>query len=108
MIIDGGVRLGTDILKASALGADLVMMGRPALWGLAVNGQAGVENVLEIIRNELETTMMLCGVPTLQHITRDLVAHESEYEDKLRKYLERVQLAESEKDMWKNSNGTQK
>lgn len=48
---DGGVRKGTDVLKALALGADLVFIGRPVIWGLAVNGQKGVETVLELIDN---------------------------------------------------------
>ena len=48
---DGGVRKGTDVLKALALGADLVFIGRPVIWGLAVNGQKGVETVLDLIDN---------------------------------------------------------
>lgn len=87
VIIDGGIRLGTDVVKALALGADFVFMGRPALWGLAVQGQKGVEDVLSIIRNELETDMMLCGAASVGEITRDLVVHESHYEEKLKSYL---------------------
>jgi 4-hydroxymandelate oxidase len=72
--LDGGVRRGTDILKALALGACAVMAGRPVLWGLAVNGQAGVEHVLEILRRELDTALALCGCPSLDAITPDLLA----------------------------------
>lgn len=86
VMVDGGVTLGTDVIKALALGANMVFMGRPILWGLAVNGQEGVESVLEIIRSELETTMMLCGAPTLKHISRDMVVHPSYYVEQLLKY----------------------
>ena len=59
--MDGGVRQGTDVLKALALGARAVFIGRPILWGLTYNGQEGVERVLEILRDELKTAMMLSG-----------------------------------------------
>lgn len=71
--IDGGIRRGTDILKALALGARAVLVGRPILWGLAVNGAQGVHNVLEILRSELELAMILSGRPTLASIDRSLV-----------------------------------
>lgn len=61
VILDGGVRKGTDIFKALALGAQAVMVGRPVLWGLACYGQKGVQRVLEILRNELRETMILAG-----------------------------------------------
>jgi 4-hydroxymandelate oxidase len=60
---DGGIRRGTDILKALALGARAVLIGRPMLWGLGVAGEDGVHRVLEILREELENAMVLCGVP---------------------------------------------
>ena len=71
--MDGGIRRGTDILKALALGARAVLIGRPILWGLAVDGAAGVHDVLEILRAELELAMMLAGRPTLASIDRTLV-----------------------------------
>lgn len=72
--MDGGIRRGTDILKALALGAHTVLIGRPALWGLAVNGTAGVKSVLEILRDELERVMALSGCPALGQISRGLVS----------------------------------
>ncbi len=71
---DGGIRRGTDVLKALALGARAVLIGRPYLWGLAVNGEAGVRHVLELLRDELTLAMMLCGRPTVASLGRDLVA----------------------------------
>jgi isopentenyl diphosphate isomerase/L-lactate dehydrogenase-like FMN-dependent dehydrogenase len=71
--LDGGIRRGTDILKALALGARAVLVGRPILWGLAVNGTEGVSHVLEILRAELELAMALAGRPTLDSIDRSLV-----------------------------------
>ncbi len=71
--LDGGIRRGTDILKALALGARAVLVGRPILWGLAVNGAEGVRHVLEILRAELELAMALAGRPTLDSIDRSLV-----------------------------------
>src|SRR5258708_5228987 len=71
--LDGGIRRGTDILKALALGARAVLVGRPVLWGLAVNGAEGVCHVLELLRNELELDMALAGRPTLDSIDRSLV-----------------------------------
>ena len=59
--MDGGVRQGTDVLKALALGARAVFIGRPVLWGLTYNGQEGVERVLEILRDEFKMAMMLSG-----------------------------------------------
>lgn len=71
--VDGGIRRGTDILKALALGARAVLVGRPVLWGLAVNGAEGVFHVLEILRKELELAMALAGRPTLESIDRTLL-----------------------------------
>ena len=73
LYIDGGIRRGTDILKALALGAKAVLVGRPILWGLAVNGMEGVLQVLELLRTELERAMVLAGHPTLDSIDRSLV-----------------------------------
>lgn len=71
VIVDGGVRTGADVFKALALGADFVLIGRPALWGLAYDGRAGVETVLNILERELSRTMALAGVTTLGDISRD-------------------------------------
>lgn len=71
--LDGGIRRGTDVLKALALGAQAVLVGRPALWGLAVNGAQGVRHVLQILRDELELDMALCGCTSLASINRSLV-----------------------------------
>jgi 4-hydroxymandelate oxidase len=74
LLLDGGVRRGTDVLKALALGARAVLIGRPYLWGLAAGGESGVVRVLEILRGELELAMALAGCPTLEDATRSLVA----------------------------------
>lgn len=75
--VDGGVRRGTDVVKALARGARAVMLGRPVLWGLAVDGEPGVARVLEIIRNEFDTALALCGCPTVADITADLLGPDS-------------------------------
>jgi 4-hydroxymandelate oxidase len=71
--VDGGIIRGTDVLKAIACGARGVFIGRPVLWGLACDGEAGVRYVLEMVRQEFDLAMALCGCPTLSSITRDLV-----------------------------------
>jgi 4-hydroxymandelate oxidase len=73
VLIDGGIRRGTDIFKALALGARAVGIGRPYIYGLASFGQAGVERVLEILRAELALTMRQCGARSIREITPDLV-----------------------------------
>lgn len=74
VLVDGGVRRGTDVLKALALGARAVLIGRPYLWGLAVAGEAGVAHVLALLREELERAMALAGRPTLADVDRSAVA----------------------------------
>jgi (S)-2-hydroxy-acid oxidase len=69
--VDGGIRHGTDVFKALALGADFVWVGRPALWGLAYKGQAGVELMLKILGDEIKLTMALAGVTRVRDISRD-------------------------------------
>jgi isopentenyl diphosphate isomerase/L-lactate dehydrogenase-like FMN-dependent dehydrogenase len=71
--LDGGVRRGTDVMKALALGARAVFVGRPVLWGLAVAGADGAQHVLELLRDELELAMTLSGRPTLASIDAALV-----------------------------------
>ena len=70
VLVDGGIRRGTDIFKALALGATAVGIGRPEAWGLAAFGQAGVEAVLEILRRELTTIMRQAGTTSVNKITR--------------------------------------
>lgn len=71
--LDGGIRRGTDVLKALALGARAVFIGRPLFWGLAVDGEAGVKSILQMLRDELETAMGMCGRPTMASIDRSLL-----------------------------------
>jgi 4-hydroxymandelate oxidase len=73
VLVDGGVRRGTDVFKALALGATAVGIGRPQAWGLAAFGQSGVEAVLVILRRELEKIMRQAGTPSLRSITRAFV-----------------------------------
>jgi len=72
--VDGGIRRGTDIVKALALGARAVLVGRPPLWGLSVNGAAGVQAVMEHLHDEMLRAMRLCGAASLAALTPDLVA----------------------------------
>ncbi|MBD1942600.1 alpha-hydroxy-acid oxidizing protein, partial [Coleofasciculus sp. FACHB-712] len=73
VLVDGGIRRGTDVLKALALGAKAVLLGRPVLWGLAVGGEAGVRHVLELLRDELDLAIALSGCAKLQDIDSSLV-----------------------------------
>jgi 4-hydroxymandelate oxidase len=73
VLVDGGVRRGTDVLKALALGARAVLVGRPALWGLAVGGEAGVRHVLELLRAELALDLLLCGLANPAGVDRSLI-----------------------------------
>jgi 4-hydroxymandelate oxidase len=73
LLVDGGIRRGTDVVKALALGADAVALGRPALWGLAAGGEAGVSRVLDLLRIELVNALTLCGCDSPAAVTRDLV-----------------------------------
>jgi 4-hydroxymandelate oxidase len=73
VLVDGGVRRGTDVLKALALGAKGVLLGRPVLWGLAVNGEAGVGQVLDLLLAEFHLAMALSGCNTVGEITGDLI-----------------------------------
>jgi 4-hydroxymandelate oxidase len=71
--LDGGIRRGTDVLKAVALGARAVLLGRPVLWGLAVGGEAGATRVLELLRAEFDTAMALAGAATVRALDSSLV-----------------------------------
>ncbi|MFN7641517.1 MAG: alpha-hydroxy acid oxidase [Burkholderiales bacterium] len=74
VLVDGGVRRGADVVKALAMGADGVLVGRATLYGACAAGQAGALRALEILRDEVERTMRLCGAPTVAAITADLLA----------------------------------
>jgi 4-hydroxymandelate oxidase len=71
--VDGGVRLGHDVLKALALGARSVMIGRPVQWGLAVNGEDGVVEIIDILRRELDSVMAQCGVADVRDVSRSVI-----------------------------------
>jgi len=73
VLVDGGIRRGTDVLKALALGAKAVLLGRPVLWGLAVGGEVGVQHLIELLRDELDLAMALSGCAKLQDIDPSLV-----------------------------------
>jgi 4-hydroxymandelate oxidase len=73
VLVDGGVRTGTDVLKALALGASTVLVGRPALWGLACGGAAGVRDVLGLLATELEDAMVLAGRPALADLNPTVI-----------------------------------
>jgi 4-hydroxymandelate oxidase len=74
VLVDGGIRRGTHVLKALALGARAVLVGRPAVWGLAVDGEAGVRRVLELLRDELSSAMALAGACSVDSVPADLLA----------------------------------
>jgi 4-hydroxymandelate oxidase len=73
ILLDGGIRRGTDVLKALALGARAVLIGRPYLWGLAAGGEAGVRQVIELLRAEIDCAMAQCGQADVKRIGRSLV-----------------------------------
>ena len=74
VLMDSGVRRGSDIVKALALGAKAVLVGRPALYGVAAAGEKGALYALQLLRSELDRTMALVGCPRISDITADLVA----------------------------------
>ena len=74
ILVDGGIRRGTDVLKALALGARAVLVGRPYLWGLAVNGEAGVRQIFQMLRDEFDAAMGLTGCAKISDINRRLIA----------------------------------
>ena len=78
--MDGGIRSGQDVLRALALGADGVMIGRAFLYALGAAGQAGGERCLEIIKNELDVSMALCGKNRIEELTRDVLLNPSIYD----------------------------
>lgn len=78
VLVDGGIRRGTDIVKALALGAKAILIGRPYLWGLAAFGQEGVERVVELLQAELRIAMGMGGVARLSAIDKSMVRFKSE------------------------------
>ena len=79
VLLDGGVRRGSDVVKALALGARAVMIGRAYLWGLAVNGQAGVENVLDVLRSGIDSTLLGLGKSSITELRRDDVVAPTDF-----------------------------
>ena len=73
ILMDGGIRRGSDVVKALALGATACLVGRPQLWGVATAGQAGVERILDIYKREIDMAMGLCGASDISEITTDLI-----------------------------------
>jgi 4-hydroxymandelate oxidase len=73
VLLDGGVRRGTDVVKALARGARAVLLGRPVLWGLALEGQPGARRALDMLRDELDLALALCGCRDLREVTPDLL-----------------------------------
>ena len=70
LLVDGGIRRGSDVLRALALGARAVLVGRPFLWGLAINGEAGQRRIFSLLRDELEEDARFCGIPDLTAVPR--------------------------------------
>ncbi|KAK0419195.1 hypothetical protein QR680_014006 [Steinernema hermaphroditum] len=85
VFVDGGVRSGNDVFKALALGAQMVFVGRPVLWGLTVGGSEGVSHVLDILKSELEYTMKLSGHTSIEEVqqSKNLVVPSSYFLSKL-------------------------
>ncbi|CAO1326559.1 unnamed protein product [Diamesa hyperborea] len=79
VMLDGGIRQGTDIFMALALGAKMVFVGRPALYGLACGGQSGVENIINILKKEFDLTLCNSGVRRIEEISKEMVVHENYY-----------------------------
>ena len=71
LLIDSGIRRGTDVLKAIALGADGILLGRPVLWALAVDGEQGVINVVNLLAEELRVAMQIAGCSSLNAIRKN-------------------------------------
>ncbi|CAB1115679.1 GOX/HAO [Ectocarpus sp. CCAP 1310/34] len=83
VFVDGGIRRGTDVLKALALGATAIFVGRPVIWGLAHSGEDGVTDVINLLNEELVQAMRLMGCKKLADIERSMVVHQSSFHAKL-------------------------
>jgi isopentenyl diphosphate isomerase/L-lactate dehydrogenase-like FMN-dependent dehydrogenase len=87
VLLDGGVRRGGDVLKALALGAKAVLIGRPYVWGLALGGQDGVSHMVELLRAEMKRSMQLLGCQSVRDLDRSWVgASRSSWDSGVRKY----------------------
>jgi L-lactate dehydrogenase (cytochrome) len=73
VMLDGGIRRGTDVIKALALGAQFVFIGRPFLFAAVAGGEAGVQRALSLLRDEIDRDMALLGIRSISEITADLV-----------------------------------
>jgi 4-hydroxymandelate oxidase len=73
LLADGGIRSGADVVKALALGADAVCIGRPYLWGLRLGGQSGIRAVLAVLRREIEDVLLQLGLPSVAAVRPDCV-----------------------------------
>jgi 4-hydroxymandelate oxidase len=82
VLVDGGIRRGSDVIKALARGAKAVLLGRPLLWGLALNGEAGVGHILDLITEEVDLALALCGCRSLADVTPDLLAEKVPFEQR--------------------------
>lgn len=85
IVLDGGIRRGSDVVKALALGAKAVMIGRAYLWGLAANGQAGVENVLDVLRMGIDSTLLGLGKSSIGELSPSDVTMPSGFADCIRR-----------------------
>ena len=74
VLLDGGIRNGVDVVKALCLGADAVMLGRPWVYAMAAQGQAGIDNLLSVFKNEIKASMGLMGVNSIEELNSDLIA----------------------------------
>lgn len=90
LLLDGGIRRGGDVLKAIALGAKAVMIGRAYLWGLGANGQAGVENVLDILRSGIDAALLGLGKESIHQLTADDIVIPADFQ---RSYGDRHEIA---------------
>ena len=77
--LDGGITDGTDVYKALALGAKMVFIGRPALWGLAHSGEEGVKKILTILKTELDYALAITGCATIKDISKEMVVPQEYY-----------------------------
>ena len=79
VLLDGGIRRGSDVVKALALGARAVMIGRAYLWGLGANGQAGVENVLDVLRGGIDSALLGLGLTSVRDLDRSCVLMKDDF-----------------------------
>ena len=79
VLLDGGIRRGSDVVKALALGARAVMIGRAYLWGLGANGQAGVENVLDVLRGGIDSALLGLGLKSVHELDRSCVLMKDDF-----------------------------